>query len=280
MSRDARPDRQAPAPRADDHTLDAELALLLDALRASAPAGGHPALRARLFERVARSAAASRPMFTVRARQAPLVPVAPGVAVRTLYRAERPELRPGEPLRVSWIELAAGTRWALPRADGHRGLQREWLVVQGRAAVGGREFTALDYHVDSGGGTLVEALGGEGATLYLRESPALGEGRLHEGDGWHEFAPGIRRRVLWTRGSEAAMLYRAEAGAAVPRHGHGHDEECLMLDGELFIDDVLLRGGEYQLAPAGSGHGGLFTDTGVVIFAHGDLDLAITDSAG
>ena len=56
-------------------------------------------------------------------------------------------------------------------------------------------------------------------------------------------------------------------------HDHGHDEECLMLQGELFLDDVLLQEGDYQLAPAGTSHRITETDTGVVIYAHGDLDL-------
>jgi quercetin dioxygenase-like cupin family protein len=91
--------------------------------------------------------------------------------------------------------------------------------------------------------------------------------------GWPEYAPGIQRRVLWQREGEAAMLYCAQPGAAVPLHTHGHDEECLMVQGELFLDDVLLQEGDYQLAPAGTGHRITETDTGVVIYAHGDLDL-------
>ena len=69
------------------------------------------------------------------------------------------------------------------------------------------------------------------------------------------------------------MLYRADPGANVPHHNHGHDEECLMVQGELFLDDVLLQQGDYQLAPAGTGHHTTETDTGVVLYAHGDLDL-------
>ena len=69
------------------------------------------------------------------------------------------------------------------------------------------------------------------------------------------------------------MIPGAEPDAAVPRHGHSHDEECLMLEGDLFLDDVLLRPLDYQLAPAGTAHGGVFTDTGVLLYAHGDLEL-------
>ena len=91
--------------------------------------------------------------------------------------------------------------------------------------------------------------------------------------GWPAFVPGIQRRVLWQRKGQAAMLYFAQPGAQVPGHTHGHDEECLMVQGELFLDDVLLVAGDYQLAPAGKGPRITETDTGVVIYAHGDLDL-------
>jgi len=71
------------------------------------------------------------------------------------------------------------------------------------------------------------------------------------------------------------MLYRAAPGAAVPRHGHRHDEECLMLEGELFLDDLLLRRGDYQIAPAGTAHGAVLAETDVLLFAHGDIELDI-----
>lgn len=119
-----------------------------------------------------------------------------------------------------------------------------------------------------------------GAQLFLREStmprgaPTDAPSTVKDADaGWPDFAPGIQRRVLWQGQGHASMLYLAAPGALVPHHAHGHDEECLMVQGELFLDDVLLQGGDYQLAPAGTGHTVTHTDTGVVIFAHGDQDL-------
>ena len=47
-----------------------------------------------------------------------------------------------------------------------------------------------------------------------------------------------------------------------------------MVAGELYLDDTLLLEGDYQLAKASSGHVVTHTDTGVVLYAHGDLDLA------
>jgi len=91
--------------------------------------------------------------------------------------------------------------------------------------------------------------------------------------GWCDFAPAIQRRVLWQREGEASMLYCLQAGVQVAHHGHGHDEECLMLQGDLFLDDVLLQQGDYQLAPTGTDHRLTETDTGGVLFVHGSLVL-------
>jgi quercetin dioxygenase-like cupin family protein len=246
----------------------------------AADAAGRPApceaLKDRLRKRLAASRAAARAMSTVRLKHLSAVELAPGVRARMLYEAPRDRaLRPGEPLRARLIELQAGARWAGPDASQHR----EWLLLRGAARIGGERLQLRDYHV-APAGTAAQVLSSEaGAWLFLRESvlpSAAREAPVTVRDidaGWLDFAPGIRRRVLWQHEGQAAMLYHAQAGAAVPHHSHGHDEECLMVQGELFLDDVLLQEGDYQLAPAGTGHRVTETDTGVVIYAHGDLDL-------
>ena len=50
------------------------------------------------------------------------------------------------------------------------------------------------------------------------------------------------------------------------------DEECMMLQGEVFLGDILLRAGEYQLAPAGSLHGDVYSDVGATLFVRGARD--------
>ena len=50
-----------------------------------------------------------------------------------------------------------------------------------------------------------------------------------------------------------------------------------MVQGELFLDDLLLQTGDYQLAPAGTRHRVTHTDTGAVLYAHGDLELHFVD---
>lgn len=258
--------------------VDPELApLLAEPFAAAWQSGAAPAaLRGRLTARLAASRRAEAGMVTVRRRRAVRDLLAPGVSCQTLYRADGAPQRPGEPLRALLIELAPGATLPAAAADG---LQREWLLVAGSARFDGEWLALRDYHWRPAGLPQPVLASEQGALVFLRESPLAarpGDAPLTVRDadaGWPDYAPGIRRRVLWQRDGQAALLYHAEPGASVPNHVHGHDEECLMVQGELFLDDLLLQTGDYQLAPAGTGHRLTQTDTGVVIYAHGDADL-------
>lgn len=277
------PDTPLPA---DDDAAPALTALLTAALADALPPAddaAQPAVRARLQARLAVSRAAEAAMVTTRLRRLQASTLAPGITERRLYTAAPGALRrPGEPLRARLIDLAPGTRLdahALADAETLRGVHREWLVLRGRVELGTLSLGSRDYHVVPAGHDVPVLASADGARVFLRESdlpsqPGDVPATVRDADaGWPGFAPGIERRVLWQRDGQAALLYRAQPGAQVPRHTHGHDEECLMVDGELFLDDTLLQPGDYQLAPAGTGHTVTETDTGVVIYAHGDLDL-------
>ncbi len=239
----------------------------------AAPAPGLPGrMGERLGERLERSLKAEQGMVTVRRRRTQPQALADGVQQRWLYRAPTGRApRPGEPRAASVIELKAGGRLQLPA-----GGPCEFLVLRGSVEIDGERLSLRDFLLLPAGSTPL-LTSSDGAHVFVRE--AEGEGAVERAlvrdqeAGWPEFAPGIRRRVLWSGGGQAALLYRADPGASVPNHSHGHDEECLMVQGELFLDDVLLQTGDYQLAPAGTGHRITETDTGVVLYAHGDLDL-------
>jgi len=245
--------------------------------------------RSRLLERVAASQAAEVGMVTARRRRLPREPLADGVIAQTLYRCDRLAVpRPGEPLQARLFELAPGARLEANRLGDAallRSRHREWLLLRGdlHEATTGERLGLRDYHVSPAGQATPDWASEGGALLFLRESglaaaPGDTPFTVHDDEaGWPAYAPGIARRVLWQRDGQAAMLYRAEPGAHVPNHTHGHDEECLMVDGELFLDDTLLQPGDYQLARSGTGHRITATDTGVVIYAHGDLDLRFVD---
>ena len=257
---------------------DNDLSPLLSEPFASAWVAPAPGLAGRLGERLGdrlgRSLQAEQGMVTVRRRRSTAEPLAAGALQRSLYRAPAGRaLRPGEPRAASVIELQAGARLALPA-----GGPREFLVMRGGVEVDGEALNLRDFLLLPAGSAPVLS-SRDGAHVFVREADGDTARRTLVRDveaGWPEFAPGIRRRVLWTGGGQAALLYRADPGASVPTHSHGHDEECLMVQGELFLDDVLLQQGDYQLAPAGTGHRVTETDTGVVLYAHGDLDLQFT----
>lgn len=280
------PIRPAPDPLSDETTC-----LLQGPLAEAWP---ERAAQAGLRERLARRAAASAQrigsMVNVPRDGRMLLEQAEGLTVHRLYQAAcTAPARPGEPVRVCWAELAPGARWQL--AEAGPGLARDWLLVTGGASVQAEGEPALalqplDYLVQGRSASQTAACiqaGEEGAALLLRERPwpagQASEASVLSRDApgqWQDYAPLIRRRVLWQHGPMAAMLWLAAPGAVVPQHRHGHDEECLMLRGDLFQDDFLLREGDYQLAPSGSGHETVNTDTGALIYAHGDLDMLLT----
>jgi hypothetical protein len=170
----------------------------------------------------------------------------------------------------------------------------EWLVLRGDVTLSptdnpntnekGLPLSEFDYHRSLRPLALTATAGQDGALIFLRDS--LLEQKIattpedlapltlrHTGIPWQDHGPNIKRRVLWQQGAMGSMLYLTEAGAFVPQHRHDHDEECFMVRGDVFLDDCLLREGDYQLAPAGTGHHTTSTDTGCIIYAHGDLDM-------
>jgi quercetin dioxygenase-like cupin family protein len=254
----------------------------LDALQGSegkAAALADDPVRQRLMRRAAQSVRAAAAFHTVRGER-DWLPGGDGVRSRWLYQTRNGRgLRVGEPLRARLLALAPGTRCELTLEQ--PGVRCEWLVMAGDVRIDGLPLVVRDYHVTLARRGVLALSSTGGALLYLREAEPPGDHFMaHTARDselpWLAHAPGIERRVLWQRGSESALLYRVQPGSAVPRHDHGHDEECLMVEGEVFVDDILLRRGEYQLAPAGTHHEGVSSDTGGILYAHGDIDLAVT----
>ncbi|MEO3693014.1 cupin domain-containing protein [Roseateles paludis] len=242
----------------------------------AAPTPAASSARSSLAGRLARSHAKEAGMHTTRLRRAAPEALAEGVSARLLYTAatDRP-LRRGEPQRVRLLDLAPGAD--IPTLPSLPGATLECLVMAGSACLAGHELSLRDYlRLPATAAASLQA-GPQGARLFVREAPARpGDASRLVRDceaGWPAYGPGIRRRVLWAEGDEAALLYQVDPGAFVPLHTHGHDEECLMLAGELFLDDVLMQAGDYQVAPAGTQHALTRAETAGVLFAHGDVEL-------
>lgn len=247
---------------------------------AGMPPQADAALRRRLLARVRASVQAHREYTTVRREQGAWAAVAPGAERRVLWQ--------GPWLRAQRLWLQPGA--TLPWPDGVRA--QELLVLGGELHAGGQVLRRLDHLVDDHANGRPWRAGPLGAQLYLRERLTELEalertapleahwwrlaapGRVARVDGrrWHASGPGVQVARLAGDADVVSMLVRFEPGAAVPDHRHAIDEDCLVIEGEMFLGDVLLRADDFQLAPAGGTHWGETSDVGCLFWFHGAID--------
>ena len=251
-------------------------AALAEALGPIAPDG---ARRARMRERLLDRARASRAerFINVRRDDGEWRPLVSGVRVKLLCEGARS--------RSVLVELEAGAALPIHRHHEHE----ECVVLRGEAQLGDLRVRRGDYHVAPAGSRHGRVSSPTGALLYLRGT-SIGSGmevardlitawlpgagaqpitvRADEGE-WQDFAPGVQTKALWHDAGARSMLLRLQPGARVAAHPRRLDEECLMLEGEAFIGDTLLRSGEFQLAPAGTQHREVYSDVGALLYVHG-----------
>ena len=82
---------------------------------------------------------------------------------------------------------------------------------------------------------------------------------------WIETGPGNSIKVLRSDEETMSMLVRLGPGATFPRHFHPADEETYVVEGETWFGDIHLVAGDYHLAPKGTTHGEVRTETGCVL---------------
>ncbi len=222
----------------------------------------------RLGRRAEASVAASRGFVTVRREAHRFDSGSQGV--------HRQLLREQAAVRVELIRLDPGV--ALP----WDGQAQEVLLLDGRLSEpGARAWAAHDHLLRSAAVPVLQA-GPEGARLYLRtlvDAGALpadeaawwaGEDDRHAKDWW-PLSPGVDVKNLRGRDDVLSMLVRLQPGAVLRDHGHRLEEDCLLLSGEIFLGDILLRADDYHLAPAGARHVNGFSEPGGLLFVHGAL---------
>jgi quercetin dioxygenase-like cupin family protein len=245
--------------------------------------GPSQVLRRRLSERIRRSVEAHREFRTVRREQLLWSIDAPGGAQATLTRTDY--------THVALVRLESGATLAWREGT----WAQEVLVVEGSVRAepkGGTTQTlarwslALRRSEDAGA---LRATGGP-AVLYVRRLLAPPDS-LPEPEAawwsvpaaplqcigieqrrWRDGFEGVQTLALWGTPQIVSMLVRFAPGAGVPDHRHAVHEDCLMLDGSMFLGDIVLRAGDYQLAPAGGGHFGEMSDVGGTFFFHGAID--------
>lgn len=242
------------------------------------PAARAPALQQRLAARIAQSAARHRGLHTFRRDDAQWQELTKGVRACVLHDS-------GD-TRSAIVEFAPGSHLPSHRHSGHE----ECVVLRGSLHAGDFRVGLHDYHLAPAGSRHATIRSDEGAVAFLRGT-SIGKSShmLREvaaawlpgkniqpftvaasAQDWREIAPGASIKALWEAGDTASFLLRLAPGTHMAGHPHAFDEECLMLSGEAFFGDVLLREGEYQLAPKGLTHGEAYSDVGALIYVHGD----------
>jgi anti-sigma factor ChrR (cupin superfamily) len=91
---------------------------------------------------------------------------------------------------------------------------------------------------------------------------------------WVPIRPGVAYRFLHIDRAQHRFtaLVRMDRGARYRPHGHDHPEECLVLEGELYVGNVLMRAGDFQRAEPGCRHAEQRTETGCLLLLSASLD--------
>jgi quercetin dioxygenase-like cupin family protein len=133
---------------------------------------------------------------------------------------------------------------------------------------------------------LVDSLGSEGALdpldaatirerIVKRIRASQGLTTIQATDGEREsFSTKVKIKVLHRDVNTQSYLLRLEPGAVVLPHVHGQDEECMVLEGEVRIGDLVVSAGAYHLAPRGVPHEPISSEHGALLFLRGSIPAA------
>lgn len=83
---------------------------------------------------------------------------------------------------------------------------------------------------------------------------------------WRELSKGVEVKVLNQAAQQRSMLLRMEAGSVIPPHEHAQDEEVIVLQGEVWLEGIHCKTGDYHYAHAGSKHEHIHSDVGCLLF--------------
>jgi anti-sigma factor ChrR (cupin superfamily) len=96
------------------------------------------------------------------------------------------------------------------------------------------------------------------------EKPVLPPASDWKEPEWEEVTPGIFCKLLATdtERDRVTMLVRLLPGVSYPPHTHAGVEQLHLLSGELWIEDRLLRAGDYNYGAPGASDQRVYSETG------------------
>ena len=90
---------------------------------------------------------------------------------------------------------------------------------------------------------------------------------------WQESGlPGITMKQLYSDATRQTVLVRIAAGVHYPKHRHVGTEECLVLEGDLNMNDIKLKKGDFIVNPDGAEHMDTWTEEGCLLLLTGSLN--------
>jgi anti-sigma factor ChrR (cupin superfamily) len=90
---------------------------------------------------------------------------------------------------------------------------------------------------------------------------------------WVSAGPGVEVKVLRIdrERRDQTVLIRMQPGAVVVGHRHTQEEECLILEGEVFIGNHRLSQGDMHVAAAGAVHAPIHAPHGALLMIRSEM---------
>jgi quercetin dioxygenase-like cupin family protein len=90
---------------------------------------------------------------------------------------------------------------------------------------------------------------------------------IHREEGtWTRLGPGVHVKSLVNEGGVSACLLKLAPGGVLPPHAHPTDEECLVIEGSVWLDGIFCEAGDFHFAPRGRDHSAIRTDSGCLLY--------------
>ena len=93
----------------------------------------------------------------------------------------------------------------------------------------------------------------------------------HQGE-WVTLLKGVEMKLLRQDEASRSYLVRMAPRSRIPPHEHALDEESLVLEGEVTLNGVLCKAGDFHLAPRGRPHDWVRSETGCLLYIRGAVD--------
>ncbi|WP_157381506.1 cupin domain-containing protein [Methylophilus sp. 5] len=82
---------------------------------------------------------------------------------------------------------------------------------------------------------------------------------------WKSMNHGIQVKILKSDDQAKSFLLKLEQNTIIPYHDHQKNEETFVIDGEVWLDGIHCKNGDYHFAGAGTFHKEIRTESGCTL---------------